>query len=279
MSSPIFNNEETKQSKGVLLPTVENNNNSEFEEIKNYQSREASGSSRDKESESVSQNYSSSSSSSIDNNRDSLGELGNKKYKSQNYNSVMKSQFLTNLRDSRHKSNILNQPSLNIQNAPVLIQPSLTQKLSQPNTQSSPKFKKSSTKTSGLRLPIRLPSHVDQTFVNKNLNSIKQSRGNLLKLNKQSEKESEERDDSESDSSTETEEEEKALEYFDSFISKSLFTSKFQIIWSLVLFLAHTYHMLAFWYYLGITNYPKGYLLGMQMFFEFFLLIDYLLRL
>ena len=69
------------------------------------------------------------------------------------------------------------------------------------------------------------------------------------------------------------------IEDLNSFLSRSIFTNKFQILWAILLFLTHTYNMLAFWWYLGISNFPKGELLAMQIFFEFVMIIDFIIRL
>ena len=69
------------------------------------------------------------------------------------------------------------------------------------------------------------------------------------------------------------------IEDLNSFLSRSIFTNKFQIIWAVLLFLTHTYNMLSFWWYLGITSFPTEELLALQIFFEFIMIVDYVLRL
>lgn len=126
------------------------------------------------------------------------------------------------------------------------------------------------------RLPIRRPSGINQMinnspFINKH--------NRLLILSK-----------SKGEQDTETKEENKGeLDYIgddesgdrediNSFLSRSLFTNKFQLVWALTLFITHTYHLLAIFWYLGLSDYPTNELLALQIIFEFILIIDFILR-
>jgi hypothetical protein len=68
--------------------------------------------------------------------------------------------------------------------------------------------------------------------------------------------------------------EEENREDLNSFLSRSLFTNKFQVVWSIFLFIAHSYNLLALFWYLGLPDFPSNELLALQTFIEMFLIID-----
>ena len=126
------------------------------------------------------------------------------------------------------------------------------------------------------RLPIRRPSNADaimkQTTFNKG-----QNRFSILNSHNEEIGKNDFRDDK-NDLDYITVEEHGDKEDLNSFLSRSLFTNKFQLVWAFLLFLAHTYHLLALFYYLGLSSFPKEETLSFQIFFEFVLIIDLILR-
>jgi hypothetical protein len=261
-------------------------NNAKFEDNKNKGDSNDSKKSSKKKSRSVSNSFSDSSNSEhkeIEEDIDQNYQRASPKFISQKFDSLNKSLFHSNLREDKTKKFLLNKDEFsfgkNEQNNLLSKMPKINGKYTATKLMATQDFKSSmkilKSDCSSGRVPIRLPSHIDETYVNKNSSTKKTPQINLMKLEKQSPNNGGKRSEGESSSESIN----KNHEYFKSFLSKSLFTSKFQIFWTIILFLAHTYHMLAFWYYLAIVNYPKGYLLGMQTFFEFFLLIDFLMRL
>ena len=67
-------------------------------------------------------------------------------------------------------------------------------------------------------------------------------------------------------------------EDLNSFLSRSLFSNKFQLVWAFTLWVAHTYHLVYWFFYLGISDFPTNEGLGIQIFFEMIVIIDFIIR-
>ncbi|CAI2367549.1 unnamed protein product [Moneuplotes crassus] len=126
------------------------------------------------------------------------------------------------------------------------------------------------------RLPIRRPSNADillkQNIFNEqksNLSVLSRVKNQILHPDKREEK-------GELDYIAVDENRDK--EDLNSFLSRSLLTNKFQLVWAFILFIAHTYNLVVLFYYLGIPDFPQDVMLGLQNFFEFILIIDIALR-
>lgn len=165
--------------------------------------------------------------------------------------SILKSAYLTNKRQSHFHKNKLS--------------------FMQPSEEGS--LRKSKTEVEG-RLPIRRPSQVDPSVMQKDRRATENNLSIFSKIKSKNHTE-----DEKGELEYINNHEDSDIEDLNSFLSKSLLTNKFQIIWAVVLFLTHTYNMLSFWYYAGIIGYPKGELLALQLFFEFIMIIDFIFRL
>lgn len=172
------------------------------------------------------------------------------KMKKLNYrNSILKSKLLTNKRQSFIKNSF--------------------------DKKGSNKLRKFSTDVEG-RLPIRRPSGINKMLdlpnFNPKINKVTSFNINNEELDDEAkEQENDELDNTELHESGDKE----ALE---SFLSRSLFSNKFQVVWATTLFVAHTYHLLAIFWYLSFSDFPKTELLFFQIMFEFILVIDIILR-
>ena len=166
--------------------------------------------------------------------------------------SILKSQLLTTKRESKYKS--------------TLFTPS----------KASGNLQKFKTETEG-RLPIRRPSvmpHILEAaagapaFMTKdsNLTMLKPPNEDIVGGGSKEEK-------GELDYISSSNEEENR-EDLNSFLSRSLFTNKFQVVWSILLFLAHSYNLLSLFWYLGLPDFPSNELLALQTFIEMLLIID-----
>lgn len=126
------------------------------------------------------------------------------------------------------------------------------------------------------RLPIRRPSGINQMissspFINKH--------NQLLILGKnKGDQDADNKEEGKGELDYIGADESGDREDINSFLSRSLFTNKFQLVWALTLFIAHTYHLLAIFWYLGLPDYPENELLALQIIFEFVLIIDFVLR-
>jgi hypothetical protein len=181
------------------------------------------------------------------------------KQKSKTHKSILKSAFLTNKRNSKYNNEFESKGK-------SMVMPEV-----------SGSFRKIKTVVEG-RLPIRRPSAVDPSVMGNKLN---QNHAQLPILARTMPKTNTQEDSKEDKGELEyiNHNEDSDIEDLNSFLSRSVFTNKFQIVWSILLFLSHTYHMLSFWYYLGIVGFPENELLALQLFFEFVLVIDFVLRL
>lgn len=124
------------------------------------------------------------------------------------------------------------------------------------------------------RLPVRHPSKVDFSQIKNRLNSKTLSLKDLAQSRFSKSLHSDMRSFEYMKAHSKSDHED-----LNSFVSKSLYTNRFQIVWAAMLFLAHTYNMVTIWYYLGINTFPSGVLLVIQILFEFILIIDFVLRL
>ena len=61
-------------------------------------------------------------------------------------------------------------------------------------------------------------------------------------------------------------------------MSKSIFSNKFQLIWVLNLTSCHTYHILSTFYFLGISDFPQNGWLTLQLYAEFIVILDLIMR-
>lgn len=140
-------------------------------------------------------------------------------------------------------------------------------------------FRKIKTEVEG-RLPIRRPSVIEQGSTKTKLSPFNKPSNSFALLGKPKEElMNNDQKDEKNDLDYIAHNENEDREDLNSFLSRSLFTNKFQLVWALVLFLAHTYHVLALFYYLGIPDFPSGGILALQIFMEAVLIIDLTLRL
>jgi len=131
------------------------------------------------------------------------------------------------------------------------------------------------------RLPIRRPSEVQPMMQASNLvpfatTAKKGSFGKEKREEDEAFKSDSKDDKTELDAIVDKQNEDR--EDLNSFLSRSIFTNKFQVFWAIVLFLTHTYHLLALFWYLGLPDFPEDELLALQTFFEMVLILDILIR-
>ena len=63
-----------------------------------------------------------------------------------------------------------------------------------------------------------------------------------------------------------------------SFMSKSVFSNKFQLFWVLNISFCHIYHVLSAFYFLGISDFPQNGWLILQLYAELVVILDLILR-
>jgi hypothetical protein len=174
-----------------------------------------------------------------------------KAYRPRVRKSILKSQLLTNRRQSNNKQ-------------------------SSYSTLGKDKFNRFKNDVEG-RLPIRRPSGVSQMVNNSHFTS--KNKNKLAILGKTQEELDEHlKEESKGELDYIGADENGDREDLNSFLSRSLFTNKFQLVWALTLFIAHTYHFLVLFYYLGIAEFPSNATLALQLIFEFVLIFDFILR-